>query len=209
MWKMKTVRWHLCLSIILLVIFQVSTGVHNTAADYSPIDEYSDVENQREHLLDTQKYTRFNYRAKRKDMAEEVRLLERDQPVCAGAIISKTFVLTAAHCVEKEKFPNLTRCQRQRKPKECYLKASWFLVKFPGKQHPGTMKIKRIIPHQSFAYQKLVYDIALLELEKPLKCTRKTSPICLPTKEMYKTGQKLYVAGWGENKEEGTRKYHI
>ncbi|GFW20981.1 tryptase beta-2 [Trichonephila clavipes] len=47
-------------------------------------------------------------------------------------------------------------------------------------------------------------DIALLELEEPLKCSGMTSPICLPTKrKMYENGQKFHVAGWGWNTPEG------
>ncbi|GFR01718.1 tryptase beta-2 [Trichonephila clavata] len=67
-------------------------------------------------------------------------------------------------------------------------------------------KIKRLVPHPKFDYSKIVNDIALLELEEPLKCSGKTSPICLPTKEeIYKTDKTLFVAGWGTNEQDKKR----
>ncbi|GFV87407.1 hypothetical protein TNCV_4033791 [Trichonephila clavipes] len=50
----------------------------------------------------------------------------------------------------------------------------------------------------------MVNDIALMELQQPVKCSGKTSPICVPTKaDVYKMGQRVYVAGWGKNIESG------
>ncbi|GFW20989.1 tryptase beta-2 [Trichonephila clavipes] len=61
------------------------------------------------------------------------------------------------------------------------------------------VKVKKLIPHPKFDNMKMVNDIALLELEKPLKCGKTTTTICLPTnKEVYKDGQKLIIAGWGK-----------
>ncbi|GFX50438.1 hypothetical protein TNCV_770101 [Trichonephila clavipes] len=65
------------------------------------------------------------------------------------------------------------------------------------------MKIKRIIPHPKYDNNVVVYDIALLEMKKPLECSGKTSPVCLPTKDLYETGQKIFIAGWGMDTPEG------
>ncbi|GFV87431.1 tryptase beta-2 [Trichonephila clavipes] len=95
------------------------------------------------------------------------------------------------------------KCRGSRVPKKCYLDASLFSIKLLGKrQLEKEIRIKSIIPHPKFSFVKITNDVALLELEKPLKCTGKTSPICLPSKKMYKTGQKIYVAGWGKTKPE-------
>ncbi|PRD29831.1 UNVERIFIED_CONTAM: Tryptase beta-2 [Trichonephila clavipes] len=93
------------------------------------------------------------------------------------------------------------RCKTGEAPLECYFEANLFSIQLLGKRKLETiLKIKRIIPHPKFDFTKILNDIALLELEEPLKCTGKTSPICLPTKEeMYKTGKTLFVAGWGKN----------
>ncbi|PRD24169.1 UNVERIFIED_CONTAM: St14 [Trichonephila clavipes] len=101
------------------------------------------------------------------------------------------------------------RCRRRKVPETCYHKGNQFSIKLLGKKKlERKIRIKRIIPHSKFYFSKIVYDIALLELEEPLKCTGKTSPICLPTKKMYKTGQKIFVAGWGRTKTEpGSGKY--
>ncbi|GFY51734.1 hypothetical protein TNIN_42511 [Trichonephila inaurata madagascariensis] len=108
------------------------------------------------------------------------------------------------------RYENSARCRRRRIPKECYIKAHRLSFMLLGKkQLEKRMKIKKIIPHPNYYHPKIIYDVALLELEKPLKCTGKTSPICLPTKEMYKTGQKIYIAGWGNNRPKGMGKNHI
>ncbi|GFU41944.1 tryptase beta-2 [Trichonephila clavipes] len=121
--------------------------------------------------------------------------------MCGGAIISRTFILTAAHCIFNQNSLMHARCKTGEAPLECYFEANLFSIQLLGKRKLETiLKIKRIIPHPKFDFTKILNDIALLELEEPLKCTGKTSPICLPTKEeMYKTGKTLFVAGWGKN----------
>ncbi|GFY60361.1 tryptase beta-2 [Trichonephila inaurata madagascariensis] len=97
------------------------------------------------------------------------------------------------------------KCRGHRVPKKCYFKANQFAIKLLGREQlEKTMRVKRIIPHKRFHYHSLTNDIALLELEEPLKCTGMTSPICLPTKrKMYENGQTFKVAGWGWNTPEG------
>ncbi|GFR00321.1 tryptase beta-2 [Trichonephila clavata] len=265
---MNTVRWNLCIPVILVVSFLVFTAVHargqNVHLDYLLMDADSGIENQQGELLGAQKYAIFANRThrskpdkkqmKRKSPETEdkyknytsdddnldcmkcglsmterggrvvngdvvkplykypwiVPLIQMNQMKCGGAIISRKFILTAAHCVfnpEKLKYPE---CRGDRAPKKCYYKANQFTIKLLGRQKlKRAMRVKRIIPHQEFDYERHLNDIALLELEEPLKCTGKTSPICLPTKkEMYKNGQELYVAGWGKNTPDRLSKYH-
>ncbi|GFS45648.1 peptidase S1 domain-containing protein [Trichonephila inaurata madagascariensis] len=177
---------------------------------------YLAVENQREHPLDLQNYSKFDYRALKKgssskqsnrkykdddgdddddvnkdcgsSMADKggrvvngkvvkplykypwlVPLMDENEPDCAGAIISKTFILTAAHCVfNPMRYENSARCRRRRIPKECYIKAHRLSFMLLGKkQLEKRMKIKKIIPHPNYYHPKIIYDVALLELEKP------------------------------------------
>ncbi|GFR05180.1 serine protease 38 [Trichonephila clavata] len=138
----------------------------------------------------------------------EVPLIHDKQVVCGGALISKKFILTAGHCVFNQASLRSPKCQGSSSPKECYFKPSEFSSKLLERQRLGKpMRIKKIIPHPKFNYVKMVNDIALLELQQPVKCSGKTSPICVPTKkDIYKMGQKVYVAGWGKNMETGFSK---
>ncbi|GFQ89577.1 hypothetical protein TNCT_278291, partial [Trichonephila clavata] len=139
-----------------------------------------------------------------------VPLMQKNKIKCGGAIISRKFILTAAHCVFNDESLKYPECQGQKTTKKCYLKPDQLSIKVLGKKQLGKkFKIKRIIPHPKFDYDVVVYDIALLELEKPLECSRKTSPVCLPTKNMYETGQKIFIAGWGMDTPEGFSKCHI
>ncbi|GFY60360.1 tryptase beta-2 [Trichonephila inaurata madagascariensis] len=92
------------------------------------------------------------------------------------------------------------KCKGQKIRKKCYYNTNNVSIKLLGKKKLGKeVKVKKLIPHPKFDNMKIVNDIALLKLEKPLKCGKTTTTICLPTnKKVYKNGQKLIIAGWGK-----------
>lgn len=67
-------------------------------------------------------------------------------------------------------------------------------------RHP----VKRIISHPDYNSMTFDYDIALLELTKPLKFTNTIQPICLPSSShVFPAGMSCWVTGWGVLREGG------
>lgn len=66
------------------------------------------------------------------------------------------------------------------------------------------LKLKRIITHPSFNDFTFDYDIALLELEKPVEYSTVVRPICLPdATHVFPAGKAIWVTGWGHTQEGG------
>ncbi|NXI29357.1 ST14 protein, partial [Sterrhoptilus dennistouni] len=62
--------------------------------------------------------------------------------------------------------------------------------------------IIRIIVHPQYDQSISDYDIALLEMEKPVLFSELVQPICLPsTSRVFLYGTVCYVTGWGAIKE--------
>ncbi|GFY44595.1 vitamin K-dependent protein C [Trichonephila inaurata madagascariensis] len=115
-------------------------------------------------------------------------------------LISSKFVLTAGHCVEDKNQVKKKKCKTSSVPKECYVSPDSIRVCLLTKPDSDVLvkkKIHRIIPHPSYHPKKVIDDIALIQLEHPVRCSYLPRPICLPTKNLSKTGTKLIIAGYG------------
>lgn len=71
----------------------------------------------------------------------------------------------------------------------------------PGVQERG---LQRIIKHPFFNDFTFDYDIALLQLDRPVEYSATIRPICLPAADhTFPAGKAIWVTGWGHTQEAG------
>lgn len=115
--------------------------------------------------------------------------------VCGASILSRNWLLSAAHCFVTSSQDNL-------------IPANW--KSYSGMQdqykHDGVemRDIRKIIPHPEYNQMTFDYDIALLELKNPLEFSNTIQPICLPSSShVFPAGMSCWVTGWGAMREGG------
>ena len=118
----------------------------------------------------------------------QVRLDIDETYLCGGTLISSTHVLTAAHCVEKNKE---TRIDFHPSQIKVHL----------GEHNIDTTlgsDVAEVIKHSRYNSATLDNDYAILRLSQPVSFTDKVSPACLPDeREKTYLGANATATGWG------------
>ncbi|XP_078404860.1 plasma kallikrein-like [Cetorhinus maximus] len=106
---------------------------------------------------------------------------------CGGSIIASRWIITAAHCFERNK--NIRQW-----------KVYVGLIKLSDITNTTLFyKIEKIIIHEEYSDVTAGYDIALLKVEREVPLNDYQTPICLPaSEENTPIVDKCWITGWGE-----------
>nr|XP_060610852.1 serine protease 55-like [Anolis sagrei ordinatus] len=111
----------------------------------------------------------------------QVSIQTQGKHFCGGAILSNWWILSAAHCFQRDLTSGL-----------------FVVVNLEG----GTLEereLDRVLIHHDFNGKTLSSDLALLLLDSPIDFSRETTPICLPLVHDISMWQDCWVATWAPN----------
>ncbi|CAA9998571.1 unnamed protein product [Nesidiocoris tenuis] len=112
---------------------------------------------------------------------------------CGGVLVSKHFVVTAAHCVHRASLKDIVVYLGEYDTQN----TGYFHEPFPEEIHKVTQKIV----HPKFQFrmsQPDRFDVALIRLNRGVTFRENILPICLPKRGMTFSGRMGLVAGWGK-----------
>ncbi|NWR76480.1 TMPS9 protease, partial [Centropus unirufus] len=129
--------------------------------------------------------------ASRGEFPWQVSLRESNEHFCGAAILTEKWLVSAAHCFTEFQDPAMWA-------------AYTGTTSLRGSDGGAVkMSIARIIPHPSYNADTADYDVAVLELKRPVSFTKYIQPVCLPDAgHHFPASKKCLISGWGYLRED-------
>ncbi|XP_063084964.1 transmembrane protease serine 9 isoform X2 [Cavia porcellus] len=116
-------------------------------------------------------------------------LKEGTRHFCGATVVGQRWLLSAAHCF------NHTRAEQV----QAHLGTA-SLLGVGGS--PMKLRLRRVTLHPRYNPGNLDFDVAMLELARPLVFSKYIQPICLPLAiQKFPVGRKCMISGWGNTRE--------
>uniref|UniRef100_A0A4X1VSZ0 Peptidase S1 domain-containing protein n=1 Tax=Sus scrofa TaxID=9823 RepID=A0A4X1VSZ0_PIG len=127
----------------------------------------------------------------------QVSLKEGSRHFCGATVVGDRWLLSAAHCFNHTKV-ELVRAHL----------GTASLSGISGS--PVKMGLRRAVLHPQYNPSILDFDVAVLELARPLVFNKYVQPVCLPLAiQKFPVGRKCMISGWGNTQEGNATKPDI
>uniref|UniRef100_G1LG04 Transmembrane serine protease 9 n=1 Tax=Ailuropoda melanoleuca TaxID=9646 RepID=G1LG04_AILME len=127
----------------------------------------------------------------------QVSLKEGSRHFCGATVVGDRWLLSAAHCFNHTKV-ELVRAHL----------GTASLTGIGGT--PVKMGLRRAVLHPQYDPGTLDFDVAVLELARPLSFSTNIQPVCLPLAiQKFPVGHKCMISGWGSTQEGNATKPDI